>query len=243
MCLPVDYPKTNRFDQALLRRGMMGPNALKMLEELMEKAPLAPGARVLDLGCGMGLTSLMLRKEYGAEVFAADLWISASENYARFAAQGCARGIVPLRADANDLPFADGYFDAVVSVDSYHYFGAVKGFFSQKTLPLLRRGGVAALAFPGVRRELDALPEEMRLSWADAEEEILSTFHSPEWWRALLTPECEGCDLAVGELEGFEECWADWLGTDNSYAIGDRRAMEAGAGRYMDLVYVVVKKR
>ena len=48
--------------------------------------------------------------------------------------------------------------------------------------------------------------------------------------------------LTVGELDGFEECWADWLKTENEHAVGDRRAMEAGAGRYMNFVYVVVRK-
>ena len=70
----------------------------------------------------------------------------------------------------------------------------------------------------------------------------MATFHSPEWWRALLLPDCGDCTLTVGELDGFEECWADWLKTENEHAVGDRRAMEAGAGRYMNFVYVVVRK-
>lgn len=30
------------------------------------------------------------------------------------------------------------------------------------------------------------------------------------------------------EMESHEEFWADWLRQDNEYAIGDRKAMEAG---------------
>lgn len=30
----------------------------------------------------------------------------------------------PLRADARDLPFAAEFFDAVISIDSFHYYGA-----------------------------------------------------------------------------------------------------------------------
>ena len=34
--------------------------------------------------------------------------------------------------------------------------------------------------------------------------------------------------VQVREMESHEEFWADWLRQDNEYAIGDRKAMEAG---------------
>ena len=37
---------------------------------------------------------------------------------------------------------------------------------------------------------------------------------------------CQG--VQVREMESHEEFWADWLRQDNEYAIGDRKAMEAG---------------
>ena len=41
---------------------MMGPNSVRILAELFEKYPLqlAPNDMVLDLGCGTGLTSLII---------------------------------------------------------------------------------------------------------------------------------------------------------------------------------------
>jgi len=36
--------------------------------------------RVLDLGCGKALSSIFLAKEYGTQVWATDLWISATDN-------------------------------------------------------------------------------------------------------------------------------------------------------------------
>ena len=35
---------------------LMGPNSVRLLEEMLEKYPLEKGMRVLDLGCGKGLT-------------------------------------------------------------------------------------------------------------------------------------------------------------------------------------------
>lgn len=102
---------------------MMGPNALKILEELTVGLDLHPGMKVLDLGCGKGLTSIFLAKEFGVQVYATDLWITATENYERFKSLGLDELITPIHADATELPYAENYFDAVISVDSYHYFG------------------------------------------------------------------------------------------------------------------------
>jgi cyclopropane fatty-acyl-phospholipid synthase-like methyltransferase len=52
---------------------MMGPNSMKIIEELSESLKLEKGMRVLDLGCGKGLTSIFLAKEYDVTVFATDL--------------------------------------------------------------------------------------------------------------------------------------------------------------------------
>ena len=64
---------------------MMGPNSVRILAELFDKYPLpsAPDDMILDLGCGTGLTSLVIAKETGARVFANNLWISAKENERR----------------------------------------------------------------------------------------------------------------------------------------------------------------
>lgn len=55
---------------------MLAPNAMWLIEILCEKMDLKPGMRVLDMGCGKGLTSIFLAKEFGVTVFANDLWIS-----------------------------------------------------------------------------------------------------------------------------------------------------------------------
>lgn len=44
--------------------------------------------KILDLGCGKGLTSIFLAKEFGVQVYATDLWITAAENFERFKSSG-----------------------------------------------------------------------------------------------------------------------------------------------------------
>ena len=44
-------------------------------------------------------------------------------------------------------------------------------------------------------------------------------------------------------MESNEEVWADWLRQENEYAIGDRRSMEAGGGRYLNFIKIVLRKK
>ncbi len=79
--------------------------------------------KVLDLGCGCASSSIFLAREYGVTVFATDLWCSLSDNLYRIRDAGLESRVYPIHADARLLPFAADFFDAIVSVDSYFYFG------------------------------------------------------------------------------------------------------------------------
>ena len=49
--------------------------------------------------------------------------------------------------------------------------------------------------------------------------------------------------LAVQEMERNEEVWADWLAQENEYAVGDRKSMEAGGGKYLNFIAIVLRKK
>ena len=130
-----------KYKQHFTAQLMMGPNTIRLLDEMVTRYPLDGCARLMDLGCGTGLSSLYLAQETDASIFAVDLWIGATANSGRFAAWQVDDRVVPLHADARELPFAEKYFDAIVSVDAYHYFGCDSTFFAQKVLPLITAGG------------------------------------------------------------------------------------------------------
>lgn len=228
----MDFFRTEKYDKDFLKPNMMGPNSMMILEELLEKVHLKPGMRVLDLGCGNGLTSVFLAKEYGVQVFALDLWISATDNYRRFREAGVEQAVIPIHADAMDMPFADEFFDAVISVDAYHYVGNNDTFFQEKIRPLLKQNGIAAIAFPGMKYEVkENIPDEMRPYWP---EEALEMWHSIDWWRPKFENELN--HLNMWEMGCFEQAWNDWLNTDNPYAVGDREMIRTDNGRYMNII-------
>ena len=238
----MNYPRANRMDPELIKNNSMGPNPAKLLEELMERFPLEAGQTIMDLGCGQGVTSIMLAKEYAQRVFAVDLWISASENWQRFVAQGLTnQQIVPIHEDAHELPFAQDFFDAVVSVDPYHYFGLDKAYLGKHLLPLVKPGGWLLFAVPGFHHDIHAdIPKEMLLAWSP---EDLDTIHDAVYWRDVIEA-TEGIEIvAIEEMESNEECWQDWLKTENEYAIMDRAAMIAGAGKYFNFIAIALRKK
>lgn len=219
-------------DGKFLTENMMGPNAWRIARELTEGLPLGEGMRVLDLGCGRGLSSVFLAQTFGVQVFAADLWTSATENHARFRQAGVSDRVVPLQLDALRLPFAAGFFDAVVSIDAYHYFGGSDSYFPQVLRPLLKQDAPVAIAFPGMKFEVQhAPPAEMRPFW---EEAALKTWHSIDWWQPKFAPHLNNFQIA--EMDCFDEAWGDWLACDNPYAAEDRQMMAADGGRYMNLI-------
>ena len=237
----MNYPLSEKYDTPELMGRIMGPNPLKLEEELLTGHRIPDGATVCDLGSGQGLTSVLLAKEYGFKVYAADLWSDPEANRRFFSDMGLdEKQIVPVKADAGNLPFEKEFFDAVVSTDSYNYFGRDPDYLDQKLLPFVKPGGWIYITVPGMKKDChDALPPELLLSWTP---EQLDYLHDAAYWRELVS-RCRGAEvLEVSEMESNEEVWADWLRQDNEYAVGDRRSMAAGGGRYLNFIKLVLRK-
>lgn len=236
------YTRSKAYDTPELQRMIMGPNPVKLEEELLLDHKIPENAVVCDLGSGQGLTSVFLAKEYGFTVYAADLWSDPAENRAFFDRMGLSHDrIIPVKADAAALPFEKEFFDAVVSTDSYNYFGRDERYLDEKLLPFLKHGGYVYVAIPGMKKDChDHLPEELLLSWTP---EQLEYMHDAAYWQDMVSRSKDAEVLSVREMESNEEVWADWLAQDNEYAVGDRKAMEAGGGKYLNFLAIVLRKK
>ena len=238
----MKYVRSEAYDVPEVNERIMGPNPVKITEELLMNSRIPAGARVMDLGSGQGVTSLFMAKEYGFTVFAADLWSDPTDNLRFFNRMGVPDGqIVPIHADATALPFAKEFFDGVVSTDSYNYFGRDPAYLPEKLLPFVKRGGYVYIAIPGMKKDChDHLPPELLLSWTP---EQLDYMHDVAYWRRMVEQAKEAEVLSVAEMESNEEVWKDWLACDNEYARGDRKSMEAGGGRYLNFISIVLRRK
>lgn len=231
--------RTDNYKEFFTKEHLMGPNSLKLLDELLENAPDAvKDGYVLDLGCGTGITSLFLARETKAEkVFATDLWVAAGDNWRRAQEWDAADKLIPIHADATDLPYAEGFFRSIVSVDAYHYFGGGEGFFAQKILPLLAPGGTVLLAMPGVKEE-GVQDSTLMREWAGDEAKL---FHSAAWWEQRIR---QDAPVAVRAYESarYDEAWRDWFATGHEYALQDKAFMERGGWELMNFVMLEIHK-
>ncbi|WP_165046015.1 hypothetical protein [Adlercreutzia sp. ZJ138] len=128
-----------------------------------------------------------------------------------------------------------------MSIDSYNYFGRDCAYLGEKLLPHVKHGGLLYFAIPGMVRDChDNLPPELLLSWTP---EQLEYMHDINWWRAMIEPTRGVRIERIAPLSCHDEAWADWLVCDNEYATNDLASMEAGAGKLLNSIGIVLRKR
>ncbi|MBN1858976.1 class I SAM-dependent methyltransferase, partial [Candidatus Bipolaricaulota bacterium] len=200
------FPRTAEYDHSWILGNTMGPNPLWLAEWLCERMDLRPGMRVLDLGCGMGLSSIFLAREFGVQVWAADLWVSPTQISKNLHAANLTDRVFPIHADARKLPFADQFFDAIVCVDAYIYFGT-DDLYLDNLVKFVRPGGQIGIVVPGFMQNIDGkLPEHLRPFWA---QECWS-WHTIDWWRWLWARTgLVSVETADSLADGWR-LWAAW---------------------------------
>ena len=237
----MEYIRSQKYNTIELQTKIMGPNPIKLEEELLLDCKVSRGSVVCDLGSGQGLTSVFLVKEYGFTVYATDLWSDPVENQKFFNKMGLSnQQIIPVKADATNLPFEKEFFDAIISTDSYNYFGRDPEFLDKKLLPYVKHGGYIYIALPGMKKDChNDLPSELLLSWTP---EQLDYMHDLTYWKNIISF-CKGAKvISISEMESNEEVWNDWLKQENPYAISDRKAMNAGGRNYLNFISIVLQK-
>jgi cyclopropane fatty-acyl-phospholipid synthase-like methyltransferase len=234
------FPRASRYHPDwLVAASSGGANPLWLCEWLSEALELRPGMRVLDLGCGRAASSIFLQREFGVQVWATDLWHGAAENLLRVRDAGVADGVFPIAADARALPFAADFFDAIVAIDSFVYYGT-DDLYLGALARFVRPGGQIGIAGAGLTRELDGtVPAELVGWWSPAH----ACLHSAEWWRRHW--ERSGV-VDVETADDLADGWRLWLAWQRAVApgnAGEIAALEADRGALLGYVRTVARRR
>lgn len=233
------FPRSERYNPQWLAENGMGAHPLWMTEWLCEKMALRPGMRVLDLGCGRATSSIFLAREFGVQVWATDLWIAASENAQRIRDAKLEDQVFPLHCDARSLPFAAEFFDAILAVDSYWYFGT-DSLYLNYLVQFVKTGGAIGICGAGLTNELTgAVPEHLREFWT----QDIWSMHSATWWRQHWERTGLVVVDAADTMEDGWKLWSHWHHTICPENTAEIVAVEEDAGRHLGYIRLVGRRR
>jgi SAM-dependent methyltransferase len=234
------FPRSSAYHPEWVVAGVSGgANSLWLTEWLASALDLRAGMRVLDLGCGRAASSIFLRREFGVQVWATDLWFSVSENLQRIRDAGVEDGVFPIQADARSLPFAREFFDAIISIDSFIYYGTDDLYLSN-VARFVKPGASVGIAGAGLMREFEGpVPDHLRAWWT----QDLWCLHSAAWWRRHWERTGIMEIVLADTMPAGWQSWLDWHLTicpDNRAEI---EALEADQGDYLGYVRLIGRRR
>jgi SAM-dependent methyltransferase len=135
----------------LVEHWYLGPRAtrhmvVRRFREVLAHADLAPGQRVLDLGCGWAYGTHWART-LGCRVTGIDLGLDQLAWASR--AMPESRGLGLVQANARALPYRDGSFDRVISVEMLeHVFRPDRPRVLAEIARVLKPGGRVSISTP-----------------------------------------------------------------------------------------------
>ncbi len=152
-------------------------------EDLIELCSIDSSSYILDVGCGAGATPCFLAKRVGCRVVGVDILASMIERSRERAKREGVEDKVEFRvADAQDLPFDDSLFDAVIT-ESVTAFPEEKQKAVDEYARVTKAGGYVGLN-ESTWRKVPPPPEVV--AWAGQDLGLNVKPLTSDEWRALL---------------------------------------------------------
>lgn len=136
------------------------------------------------------------------------------------------------------LHFEKNLFQALVSVDAYHYFAAEKGFFAEKILPLLKSKAEVLIGVPGIKTVYTGQSEKLLSEWLGEEAYM---FQSPTTWKEIIGNHDRIEKVETWEMECFDLAWNEWLATEHEYAMNDKQFFDTHIKPYTCFVGIYIR--
>lgn len=136
----MDYKISNLYEKNLQECLLMRPGGLLLTQKILEELNLEKNSKLLDIGCGKGISASYISKNYEIDVYGIDcsekLIMEAKNNY---------ESSKLIVADALNLPFEDESFQAVIMECSLSTFENINLALTQAKR-VLRPNGVIGIS-------------------------------------------------------------------------------------------------
>ena len=238
-----NFPLASKYDSDWIIENSMGPNVLWLTEWLCNIMNIKPGMKVLDMGCGKAISSVFLSKEFGVNVWATDLWVKSTDNWKRICKSGYQNQIFPMTTDARALPYAEEFFDSIVCVDSYIYFGT-DDFYLNYFYKFVRPGCQIGIVVPGLMKDFNGpIPEHLVDFWG----QDCWCWHTVDWWRYLW--ERTGLvDIEIADtMPDGCNLYLQWKNAQDKAGKNpfpnDIKVLKEDAGEYIGFIRMVARRR
>ena len=250
-----DYPKSAKYsDLDLIYRNCSGPGGLKLAEFMAGKMGLAPGKRLLDVGCNRGWQTCFLAREFGISAVGMDPWADRitgrpmidhlCENAKKW---GVEQSVLGVGTGAPKTAFAASSFDYAYSTTALEMVRGLEGEdvyldCLREIWRVLKPGGVFGLGEP-MHLEKD-LPPDLEPYVSQPEFPWKECFRSITQTRAVV----EQAGLVViesGYAPDARQWWLEYAAHDpfcRDKQEEDPKTLEVDQGRWVSFGYVIAKK-
>lgn len=215
-----------------------GPGSLEMALPLIEALGIRSGMRVLEVGAGSGQIASILAKQWDVSVVTLEPWHGGQGVQSFAAREGVWDRVLALKLYAQDMPFADATFDAVLSIGSFEMIGDDRPKALAEMVRVARVGAAVGIAEPmclpgDMPPELRALDQAHTL-------QVEHYFRTVDWNRDLF----ERSDLEVTEAHYFPDAYRWWVENLAQYnpPDGEEELIRRDGGRWLSLGMVVGRK-
>ena len=189
--------------------GSMGAGDQYLMAEIGQLTKLTSGMKMLELGAGHCVNACFSAKHFDVDVVAVDLYADVNKNWKTIIDKGMDKKVLPLKCDARNLPFPENYFDAVVSLNSYFYYGTDDLYLSYIT-KYLKQNGQICIVSPCYSQEInESTPEHFLFDYPENIESY--SMHSPKWWEEHFKKYRNFEVLMCEEHKLGREIWLDSL--------------------------------
>jgi hypothetical protein len=148
--------------------------------------------------------------------------------------------VFPIHAHARELPFAAEFFDAILAIDCYSYFGT-DDMYLHYLVQFVKPQGAIGIVGAGLVEEMPLpVPEHLRELWT---QDNCWCLHSAPWWRRHW--ERTGL-VEITTSDWMSDGWKFWMYWHKlnwSHNVTEISALEADAGRYLTYNRLVARRK